>query len=298
MIQSRFIFTVSISISLLVASSRAERVGFTFGGMFLGPVSPVQLFGFDVPENAPISGTFAYDSTVLGIPGFDAGVRDYPQQITGSFTVNIGNNIRLSASQVTIEVSNDIELEEGELSDVFGVIFDRSNSNGPPLLLNNALYAGTAYIQLGFDWPSNTFADGDEPKLTADRPVFDSSDRGSFGIVAPGADESGRFFIIPNVSTIPILAGDYNRNGVVDKNDYYEWKAAFGGTTNALLFADGHGNQVVDAADYTVWRDHLSTSPMDSTGGGRSVSEPASATMAIAATFLFLLHGTSRRLRA
>jgi len=32
-------------------------------------------------------------------------------------------------------------------------------------------------------------------------------------------------------------AGDYNRNGTVDVNDYTEWKAAFGGSSQAFLYA-------------------------------------------------------------
>src|SRR5262249_12674809 len=47
--------------------------------------------------------------------------------------------------------------------------------------------------------------------------------------------------------------GDYNQDGVVNIQDYYTWKQAFG-TNNAA--ADGNGNGVVDAAGYTICRDH------------------------------------------
>ena len=54
------------------------------------------------------------------------------------------------------------------------------------------------------------------------------------------------------------LAGDYDRDGDVDADDYLTWKQSFGSTV--LLSADGNHDGVVDAADYTVWRDHLSPS--------------------------------------
>lgn len=48
------------------------------------------------------------------------------------------------------------------------------------------------------------------------------------------------------------LAGDYNRDGVVDINDYILWRDTLGSTTN--LSADGNGNHIIDTGDYIVWR--------------------------------------------
>ncbi|TWT33695.1 CotH protein [Posidoniimonas corsicana] len=53
------------------------------------------------------------------------------------------------------------------------------------------------------------------------------------------------------------LAGDYDRNGVVDSGDYDFWRSSYGATAGAALQADGNGDGVVDAADYSVWRDNL-----------------------------------------
>ncbi len=53
----------------------------------------------------------------------------------------------------------------------------------------------------------------------------------------------------------PILAGDYDRNGIVDQSDHQLWQSSFGSGTS--LRADGNGDGVVDTADYNVWRDNL-----------------------------------------
>ncbi len=51
------------------------------------------------------------------------------------------------------------------------------------------------------------------------------------------------------------LAGDFDRSGAVNSNDYILWKSSFRSTSE--LAADGNGDGTIDAADYTVWRNHL-----------------------------------------
>ena len=50
----------------------------------------------------------------------------------------------------------------------------------------------------------------------------------------------------------PRLAGDYNRDGVVDAADYVVWRKTLGSDTE--LAADGSRNGVIDPADYELWR--------------------------------------------
>lgn len=52
------------------------------------------------------------------------------------------------------------------------------------------------------------------------------------------------------------MTGDFDANGVVDRDDYLAWRDAFGSTTE--LLADGNHNSVVDSGDYTIWRDAFS----------------------------------------
>jgi hypothetical protein len=51
------------------------------------------------------------------------------------------------------------------------------------------------------------------------------------------------------------LAGDYNRDGVVNTADYTLWRDTRGSTTD--LRADGNGDGVVDQADHDLWKAHL-----------------------------------------
>ena len=83
--------------------------------------------------------------------------------------------------------------------------------------------------------------------------------------------------------------GDYDKNGVVDFNDYVAWKNAFGSTE--LLMADGNGDGVVDAADFTIWRNHFeTTSPGAIVHSVAAIPEPswqtAGSVLAIAALLL------------
>jgi hypothetical protein len=52
----------------------------------------------------------------------------------------------------------------------------------------------------------------------------------------------------------PVLAGDYNHNGVVDAADYTLWRDRLGSAVTPYTSADGDGNGIVDAADYEVWK--------------------------------------------
>lgn len=97
-------------------------------------------------------------------------------------------------------------------------------------------------------WP--TAADGDGPALTR------------VGPTAEGTLPSSWIAELPTPGTadfIPALAGDYDRNGVVEQHDYLVWRTNYG--SSFAPNADGNENGIVDAADFTVWRDNLGSSP-------------------------------------
>jgi hypothetical protein len=83
-----------------------------------------------------------------------------------------------------------------------------------------------------------------------------------------------------SLAAVTPLAGDYNRDGVVDSNDYVVWQNTFGKYVADFNGADGNGDGQVDAADYTVWRDHFAGGIA---GGGAlsAVPEPGALSLAV-----------------
>jgi hypothetical protein len=64
------------------------------------------------------------------------------------------------------------------------------------------------------------------------------------------------------------LAGDYNKNGVVDAADYVIWRDTLGSTVD--LRGDGDGNGVVTQADYLFWKVRFG----NSTAGAATTAVP------------------------
>jgi hypothetical protein len=57
-------------------------------------------------------------------------------------------------------------------------------------------------------------------------------------------------------TSVPVgLAGDFDRNGIVEQADRVVWRSTFGSTVD--LRADGNGDGVINTADITIWRDNL-----------------------------------------
>jgi hypothetical protein len=64
------------------------------------------------------------------------------------------------------------------------------------------------------------------------------------------------------------MAGDYNRDGIVDMRDYVVWRANEGAYVLQYSGADGDGNGSVDANDYDIWRSNFGL------GGGGGAAVP------------------------
>ncbi len=88
------------------------------------------------------------------------------------------------------------------------------------------------------------------------------------------------------------IPGDFDKNGVVDGNDFLAWQANFGlneGATQAQGDADGNGT--VDGSDFLIWQANFGSG---AGGGSAAVPEPASLATLVLMALAFV---ASRRRR-
>jgi hypothetical protein len=60
-----------------------------------------------------------------------------------------------------------------------------------------------------------------------------------------------------SVSLVAYLAGDYNRNGVTDEEDYTVWRDTLGASVARGASADGDFDGIITGADFDVWKSHF-----------------------------------------
>ncbi len=80
---------------------------------------------------------------------------------------------------------------------------------------------------------------------------------------------------IEMLTSPPLLAGDYNSDGLVNIADYTFWRDTLGSTTNLSANGDDSGPSqgVIDAADYVVWKGEFGSS-LSQTSGAFGASQP------------------------
>jgi hypothetical protein len=87
----------------------------------------------------------------------------------------------------------------------------------------------------------------------------------------------------------PLLAGDYDRNGVVDAADYLLWRNTLNQAVALGSGADGDANGIVQEADYNIWRRNFGRSAGQAAQlPSVSVPEPATLGLALGAAILML----------
>jgi GH43 family beta-xylosidase len=83
--------------------------------------------------------------------------------------------------------------------------------------------------------------------------TFNSNGTPNFGQPVP----PGQLLDVPSVGPDPerpILAGDYQADGLVNAADYGLWRTTFGGAIFPGVAADGNASGTADAGDYVLWR--------------------------------------------
>lgn len=108
-----------------------------------------------------------------------------------------------------------------------------------------------------------------------------SSVSGTFDVVnqPPTMPPTLMFDVIYNAGNIQLdvvalLAGDYNRNGVVDAADYPMWRDTLGTAVTAFSGADGDGDGMIDDDDYGVWKANFGNVAGSGSAVGQSVAVP------------------------
>ena len=100
--------------------------------------------------------------------------------------------------------------------------------------------------------------------------------RGSLGGPHAGERDAflAKFEFVP--SSIPVIPGDYNQDGVVDAADYTMWADNRGSTFDLGGNGDETGGSggVVDVADYSLWKASFGNTAAGSATG--AVPEPTS----------------------
>jgi hypothetical protein len=267
--------TTLFSISL-AGIARAERVGYQFKGQLrLPPALPnstapdmYTLFKVNVPTDAPIAGTFSYDTTFAGSNGSNGGLV-FTEGIEGGLTFDVlGSNgaplMHLVVSQYTITVNNDF-LPQDTPSPIDLLKVDLIPPPAPITANGASVTSVTSTLAIPFNWDPQTFP---APDLWTDLPPISFKTIGTIGTITRNPTLAA--FDIKSLERISPPTGDYNVDGRVDVSDYVEWRKAFGYTDPAHHYADGNHNGVVDDADYVAWRNALSLS----NAGATSVPEP------------------------
>jgi cyclophilin family peptidyl-prolyl cis-trans isomerase len=75
--------------------------------------------------------------------------------------------------------------------------------------------------------------------------------------------------------SLTVVAGDYNRNGVIDADDYVVWRKSRNKSVTAWSGADGNGDGLVNDLDFTVWRNNLGAIGGGIHGAGAGASDLA-----------------------
>jgi parallel beta-helix repeat protein len=176
---------------------------------------------------------------------------------TGSTNNTVRNNILLNNNTAHGAIDISADSLAGFSSD-YNVVTPKFAKEDVPSFLNLAQWQGAGYDAHSFVANSDDlFASSgtNDYHLTAGSPGvnagtgFDAPPGDLEGLPRPagGAFDIGAY-------ELGALAGDYNRDGIVNAADYVLWRDTLGSAVTRYAGADGDGSGVIDQADYGRWR--------------------------------------------
>ena len=214
-----------LALALWLASaaiSRAELETYHFTGTVAAKSGDTFFGGLTVPSvGTSISGQFqyitgqsAYKTNSLS-PSGAASV--YPQTIPGGFSATFGS-ISVSTSTYTVNVLNDQPQPSGDPLDILSVQWRSTDDPQPtsPLSVNGV--DQTQYVfKIAFLYPSNTWND---TLLPSNLPTTGFSTTNFFGsLLSQSSGPINVLYQTTSLASVPILRGDWNRDGVVTSTD-------------------------------------------------------------------------------
>jgi hypothetical protein len=89
----------------------------------------------------------------------------------------------------------------------------------------------------------------------------------------------------------PLLAGDFNRDGVVDAGDYVLWRKTSGQQVARGTGADGNGDGNIDNADYQLWQSNFGRTLTGAAAGSgvNAVPEPNVGSLFVLVSYSLLI---------
>jgi parallel beta-helix repeat protein len=227
--------------------------------------------GFNTPEvpdeTAPGMGGVAAFDPELSIP--DNIVVEAGEQVTVPVDITIETSvIGIISATFTVEYDTDV------LDFITAQLGDDFDSSGWTITPNEP---SNGMIQISMFNTSPSGNNGGMPQELAEL-IFDvlaSAPEGqsTLNIEPVDPNESGLVWTEDDGSVLvaPPLAGDYNRNGVVDTADYILWRKYLNDSVPAYSSADGDGDGQIEQDDYDVWTENFGDeSPGSGSGSGSS----------------------------
>lgn len=211
------------------------------------------------------------------LPGFD--VFDQANSVVDSTTANI-----LQGADLTLSLIGAVKWENVPISEPFGLpIFDDvlpsetiTIGNATSFVDTNSfgmLALATTISPLGEEDLDLDYSISREPVdviyvlqwvLSTDKPGISAS-ANVFTMLSPDSSDTNglraQAIHLEKYLSVPLIPGDYDRNGKVDVLDSKVWKEQFGHQPRfSGAGADGNKDRFVNAGDFSIWRNRVGMS--------------------------------------